>query len=79
MLPAALTGLQWATLDTGRHNMYIAQKNTEGKIVVIGNAEAALTDYPELFEQVAGDAPEDASFLNYSPPDVEQPALADGE
>lgn len=45
---------------------YIRQKNTgELIIAVIGNAAAALAEYPDLFEEVEGSIPIEAELLNY--------------
>lgn len=46
---------------------YVRQKNTGDVIIaVVENAEAALANYPDLFEVVAGEIPEDAERLNFS-------------
>ena len=46
---------------------YIKQKNTGDTIIaVMGNAEAALAAYPDLFEMVEGEITEDAERLNFS-------------
>lgn len=45
---------------------YIRQRYTGSiTVVVIGEAEAALQQYPELFEQVEGLAPENAEQLKF--------------
>ena len=45
---------------------YIRQKNTgETIVVVIGNHQSALILHPELFEEVEGEAPEAAEWLNF--------------
>lgn len=47
------------------NNTYIRQITTEGNIVVIENGEKALQEYPDLFEKVTGEIPENVQYLIY--------------
>ncbi len=47
--------------------MYIRQKNTaDYEIVVKENGELALQLYPDLFEQVKGEPPENCTYLIFA-------------
>jgi len=46
--------------------MYIRQKNTgEYEIVVRSGGEQALSQHPDLFEEIEGEPLEGCSFLNF--------------